>query len=318
MGGPCELQVYAADEATAAAACAAGEAEVRRLEAAYSRYRDDSITARINRSAGHPAGIDVDAETAGLLDFARTAWEQSDGLFDLTSGALRRAWDFKARRVPAPAEVEAALAHVGWQRVEWRRPRLRLPAGMELDFGGIVKEYAADRARRVLQDAGVRHGCVELGGDLAIVGPHPDGAAWQVGVRHPRDPEHALAAIELAGGAIASSGDYERFFESGGRRYCHILNPRTGWPAEGLAAVSVVAAECLLAGAASTIAMLKGPTGGPAWLAGLGLAWLCVDAQGRVSGSLRYDGRAAGPAPGTRPDLPNSRASSRSPSSSTK
>lgn len=285
MGGPCELQVYAPDE-RAAAACAAGEAEVRRLEAAYSRYRDDSITSRINRSAGDPAGVSVDDETAGLLDFAQTAWEQSDGLFDLTSGALRRAWDFKAQRVPTPAQVEAALAHVGWQRVDWQRPLLRLPAGMELDFGGIAKEYAADRARRVLHDAGVRHGCVDLAGDLAIVGPHPDGAPWQVGIRHPRDPENAVAAIELAGGAIASSGDYERFFEAGGRRYCHILNAKTGWPSEGPASVSVVAHECLLAGAASTIAMLKGPQAGPAWLAELGLAWLCVDAQGRASGSL--------------------------------
>ena len=286
MGGPCELQVYAQDDTAAAAASAAGEAEVRRLEAAYSRYRDDSITTRINRSAGDPAGIDVDEETAGLLDFAQTAWEQSDGLFDLTSGALRRAWDFKAQRVPSQAQVDAALAHVGWQRVQWQRPRLRLESGMELDFGGIVKEYAVDRARRVLQHSGVRHGCVDLGGDLAIVGPHPDGAPWQVGIRHPRDPDNAIAAIELANGAIASSGDYERYFESGGRRYCHILNAKTGWPSEGPASVSVVAHECLLAGAASTIAMLKGPRDGPAWLEDLGLAWLCVDAQGRTSGSL--------------------------------
>jgi thiamine biosynthesis lipoprotein len=287
MAGPCELQVYAPDETRAAGACAAGEAEVRRLEAAYSRYRDDSITSRINRSAGDPAGVDVDDETVGLLDFAHTAWQQSDGLFDLTSGALRRAWDFKAQRVPTQAQVEAALAHVGWQRVRWERPRLRLEAGMELDFGGIVKEYAADRARRVLHDAGARNGCVDLCGDLAIVGPHPDGAPWQVGIRHPRDPASAIAAIELAGGAIASSGDYERYFEAGGRRYCHILNARTGWPSAGPASVSVVAHDCLLAGAASTIAMLKGPRDGPAWLAELGLAWLCVDAQGRVSGSLR-------------------------------
>jgi thiamine biosynthesis lipoprotein len=286
MGGPCELQVYAPDETRATTACTAGEAEVRRLEAAYSRYRDDSITARINRSAGNPGGIEVDDETAGLLDFAHTAWQQSDGLFDLTSGALRRAWNFKAQRVPTQAQVEAALAHVGWQRVGWERPRLRLEPGMELDFGGIVKEYAADRARRVLHDAGVRHGCVDLCGDLAIVGPHPDGTAWQVGIRHPRDPASAIAAIELAAGAIASSGDYERYFEAGGRRYCHILNARTGWPSEGPASVSVVAHDCLLAGAASTIAMLKGPQDGPAWLAELGLAWLCVDAQGRVSGSL--------------------------------
>lgn len=284
MGGPCELQFYAADAARAAAA---GEAEVRRLEAAYSRYRDDSLTSGINRSAGDPAGVAVDDETAGLLDFAQTAWQQSDGLFDLTSGALRRAWDFKAQRVPSRADVDAALAHVGWHRLRWQRPRLWLAAGMELDFGGIVKEYAADRAARVLRHAGVRHGLVELAGDIAVVGPHPDGTPWQVGIRHPRDPERAIASIALARGAIASSGDYERYFEAGGRRYCHLLNAKTGWPSDGPAGVSVVAAECLLAGAATTIAMLKGPREGARWLDQLGLPYLCIDASGRVDGSLR-------------------------------
>jgi len=320
MGGPCELQVYAAAPGLAQRAMALGETEVRRLEAAYSRYRDDSVTRRINRSAGDPAGITVDGETAGLLDFGATAWEQSGGLFDLTSGALRRAWDFKAQRVPASAQIEAALAHVGWQRLRWQRPRLFLAAGMELDFGGIVKEYAADRACRVLREAGGAHGLADLAGDIAILGPHPDGAPWQVGIRHPRDPENAIASIELAAGAIASSGDYERYFEAGGRRYCHILNARTGWPCEGLAGVSVVADECLLAGAASTVAMLKGPQQGAAWLEALGLPYLCVDTGGELTGSLagvnqavRFDGRRAA---GAR--VPNNPASKRSPSSSTK
>lgn len=287
MGGPCEMQLYAPDTAAAAAAAALGEAEVRRLEAAYSRFRDDSVTTHVNRSAGDLAGIAVDAETAALLDFAHTAWQQSEGLFDLTSGALRRAWDFKAKVVPEQPRIDAALGHVGWHRLRWQRPRLHLAAGMELDFGGIVKEYAADRARQVLLASGLRHGLVELGGDLALLGPHPDGTPWQVGIRHPRDPEYAIASIELARGAIASSGDYERFFEAGGRRYCHILNAKTGWPSDGPAGVSVVAEDCLVAGAATTIAMLKGPAAGPAWLETLGLPHLCVSPDGAMRGSLR-------------------------------
>ena len=284
MGGPCELQLYA--DAPPTDAFARGEAEVRRLEAKYSRYRDDSVTSTLNRAAGDAAGVAVDDETAALLDFAHTAWQQSEGLFDLTSGVLRRAWDFKARRVPTDAAIRAALAHVGWQRLRWERPRLVLEAGMELDFGGIVKEYAADCAARCLRESGARHGLVELGGDIALVGAHPDGAPWQVGIRHPRDPGHSIAAVALGAGAIASSGDYERDFESGGRRYCHILNAKTGWPVEGLASVSVVAEQCLVAGAASTLAMLKGPEQGPAWLAALGLPCLCVTPDGRISGTL--------------------------------
>lgn len=289
MGGPCELQLYAA--ASPEAAFALGEAEVRRLEQKYSRYRDDSATTALNRSAGAPGGFDADDETAGLLDFAQTAWQQSDGLFDVTSGVLRRAWDFKAQRVPSSGELAATLAHVGWQRVRWARPTLHLAKGMELDLGGIVKEYAADCVARVLRDTGARHGLVELGGDLAILGPHPDGRPWQVGIRHPRDPEHSIASVEIADGAIASSGDYERYFESGGRRYCHILNAKTGWPVEGLASVSVVAAQCLVAGAASTIAMLKGESDGPAWLRSLDLPHFCVATGGALSGTLEATSR---------------------------
>jgi len=287
MGSPCEIRLYAESGQRADAVAAAARAEVLRLESKYSRYRDDSLVARINRSAGDPSGVEVDEETAGLLDYAATAFEQSDGLFDISSGVLRRVWDFRSGRVPEPAEVDAVRRLVGFEKVRWQRPRLALPlVGMELDFGGYVKEYAADRAVAVCRQAGVRHGLVDLGGDLALAGPHPDGRPWQVGVRHPRRPGAALATLALAEGAIASSGDYERCLEVGGRRYGHILSPKTGWPVEGLAGVSVVASRCLIAGTATTIAMLKGSEG-PAWLDALGLPNLRITPDGAVSGTLR-------------------------------
>lgn len=290
MAGPCALQVYASEAAPAEAALQAAEAEVRRIEAKYSRYRADSLLSAINASAGEAAGIEVDAETAGLLDYADAAFTQSEGLFDISSGVLRRAWDFRAARLPAQAELEALLPLVGWSRLRWQRPRLVLPLkGMELDFGGFGKEYAADRAAAVLLAAGLAHGLVDLAGDLRILGPHPDGSPWRVGIRHPRGgPEQAIAVVELRGGAIASSGDYERYFEQDGRRYSHILDPRSGWPVQGGAAsVSVVADRCLLAGTATTIALLKGAQGAD-WLAELGLPWLAIGADGRAQGSLAF------------------------------
>ena len=301
MGSPCELHLYAeADRADAG--IEVGVSEVERLERKYSRYRDDSVAARINASAGDPQGVDVDPETACLLDYAATCHRQSGGLFDITSGVLRRAWNPKSGRLPSSDEVDAVLGLVGWEQVVWERPRLSLPRpGMEIDFGGYVKEYAADRVAELCRRHGVRHGLVDLGGDLAVVGPHPDGSAWRVGVRDPRRPETALAAVDLHGGAIASSGDYERCMIVDGVRYGHILDPRTGWPVEGLAAVSVVAPHCLVAGTASTVAMLKGEAAGRAWLDELGLPHLRVDQKGGVGGSL---GRAwrrngVGSVPGT-------------------
>ena len=286
MGCPCEIRVYAETDNAAARFLETGRAEITRLENKYSRYRDDSVTTLINRSAGNAQGVAVDDETAALLDYAAQCHEQSDGLFDLTSGVLRRAWDFRASRPPAPETVSALLPLVGWRKLNWQRPLLRLPAAMELDFGGFVKEYAADGAARVCRDAGARHGLVDLGGDIALIGAHPDGSAWRVGIRHPRAPDTAIADVDLASGAITSSGDYERFIEHDGRRYGHILDPRSGWPVEGLSSVSVVAAHCLIAGTASTVAMLKGATEGPRWLEALGLPYFYVTADGQTGGTL--------------------------------
>ena len=287
MGCPCALHLYAESRREAERIAQAAVGEVRRLEAKYSRFRGDSLTAHINRSAQSAAGVEVDAETAALLDYAATCHAESDGRFDITSGVLRRAWDFKSKRVPRQAEIDALLPLVGWQRVRWERPHLVLPrAGMELDFGGYVKEYAVDRVAELCRGLGLEHGLVDLGGDLAVVGPHPDGRPWSVGIRNPAQPEAAISGVALAAGGLATSGNYERGMWVDGKRYTHVLDPRTGWPVEGLSSVSVSAPHCLVAGSASTIAMLLGQSAGERWLDELGLPSLRVDARGHVSGSL--------------------------------
>jgi thiamine biosynthesis lipoprotein len=281
MGSPCALHVDAPDRDAAERVFTAVVAEVARLEQKYTRYRDDSLTCRINRSAGDARGIEVDAETAALLDYAETAFAASDGRFDLTSGILRRAWDFRSGRLPARAEVAALLSCVGWQRVRWQRPRLVLPrAGMQLDFGGLVKEYAADRCAEICRRLRAP-ALVDLGGDLAISGPHADGHAWAIGVRNPFGPG-AVFTLQLTGGGVATSGDTERCMVVDGRRYGHILDPRTGWPVEGPAAVTVLADRCLIAGTASTIAMLRGRECGPAWLAAERIPHVVVDRDGTL------------------------------------
>jgi thiamine biosynthesis lipoprotein len=287
MGCPCELRLYGDDPARVAEVAGAAQAEVARLERKYTRYRDDSLTAAIHRSAGDPAGILVDAETAALLDYADTSFRESGGLFDISSGVLRRVWNFRSGRVPSAGEVSDVLRLVGWRKLRWRRPRLVLPlAGMELDFGGYVKEYAVDRVAELCAELGVRHGLVDLGGDLRAIGPHPDGAPWIVGIRDPRAPTGALASLPLREASLATSGDYERCMVVDGKRYGHVLDPKTGWPVEGLASVSVVARQCLVAGTATTVAMLRGERAGARWLGSLGLPHLWVDRHGAVGGTL--------------------------------
>jgi thiamine biosynthesis lipoprotein len=284
LGGPCALHLYADDESLLQRALRTGEAEALRIETQYSRYRDDSIVSRINAAAGHEP-VEVDDETAALLDYAATAYAQSGGLFDITSGVLRRVWDFKAQRVPTQAQIDAILPLIGWDQVEWQRPFVRLPrAGMQIDFGGFGKEYAADRIAALLRSCGIRNGLVDLAGDIQVIGAHADGSPWQIGVQHPRG-EGAIATVPLGHGAIASSGDYERGFTRDGRRYSHIIDPRSGWPVQGLAGVSVLADQCLVAGTAATCAMLLGDEG-PAWLAALGLPHLIIDAQIQLRGTI--------------------------------
>ena len=283
MGSPCALHLYAASLARAEALAARCRDEISRLERKYTRYRDDSLTAEINRSAGNERGILLDEETASLLDYADTAHHQSDGLFDITSGVLRRAWDFRSGRLPEPGRVESLLEKVGWRRVCWDRPRLVLPLpGMQLDFGGFVKEYAADRVAELCRQQGARHGLIDLGGDLAVVGPHPDGRPWQVGIRDPHEGMRALLTLAVYAGGIATSGDYERSMVVDGVRYSHLLDPRTGWPVDGPASVSVLASHCLIAGTTSSIAMLSGREGCDAWLDGVKLPYLRVAHDGDV------------------------------------
>lgn len=293
MGSPCEIQIEpgaahgAAPDARAIdAALAAAIAEVERLEARYSRYRDTSDLAQINRVAARGGTLEVDPETAGLLDYAATCHAESDGLFDITSGILRRAWRFQEGRLPAAEEVEALLGRVGWHRLAWRSPRLEFGTpGLELDFGGIVKEYAADRVAGLLQAAGMRHALVNLGGDIRAAGPRADGSAWQIGIRDPRRAGEVLRRVALSEGALSTSGDYERCIEIDGVRYGHVLDPRTGWPVRFMASASVLAPLCVVAGSASTIALLRAEQG-PAWLEALGLPCLWVDVEGRLGGSL--------------------------------
>lgn len=288
MGCPCSIQLYAPSKEDAHVVYDAMLTELHRLDQYYTNYTSTSFTAEINRSAGSKTGITVDAETAGLLDYAAECYRQSSGLFDITAGGLRDLWDFSTPhpRVPDPSVIEERLKTIGWDKVEWKKPHFRLPLKqMAIDFGGVVKEYAADAVVSIAQRLGIYHGIVELGGDIAIIGPHDDGRPWMISIVHPHKKDGSMAKIALASGGLASSGDYERYIEIGGKRYCHILNPKTGWPVEGVQSVSVVASHCLIAGSASTIGFLKGDKKGPRWLKNLGTPFLFVDSAFNITKS---------------------------------
>ena len=278
LGGPCEVLLDLDDPREAAVLGDLAQAEAARIERKFGRYRPEGEVHRIHAASGQP--VRVDEETAALLDYAALCHELSGGRFDITSGILRRAWRFDGGgRVPEDSVVRDLLAHVGWSRVRWERPVLALPAGMEIDLGGIGKEYAVDRVAALLRERTGVPLLVNFGGDLFAPGPRRDGSAWAVGIDDPERTGEALAGrVDLERGGLATSGDARRFVLHQGRRLGHLLDPRTGWPVEGAPhSVTVLAATCLEAGTLATLACLMGP-GARAFLAEQGVRHRIVDA----------------------------------------
>ena len=257
MASPCEVLLPSMSEHEALAIGAVAAQEAWRVEKKYSRYRDDSVTAWIHENRG--TAIEVDPETASLMDFAGRCFELSEGLFDVTSGVLRRAWTFDGSdHIPEATAVDRLLSRVGFEKLHWQSPRLLLPAGMELDFGGIGKEYAVDRAYELLTARASSPFLVNFGGDLRANRP-PSHGPWQVGIERPDTDREATMLLSLDYGALATSGDSRRYLLKDGIRYGHILNPLTGWPdPESPRSITVAASSCTEAGLLSTVAMLHG------------------------------------------------------------
>ena len=281
MGSACEVVLAAASLEEAQVLGQVAIDEVLRIERKYSRYTSDSVIAQINRQAAL-APVACDDETWSLFQFASQLFEKSDGLFDITSGVLRKAWNFKQAQVPSADMLDNLLPLIGWQKVIMKDQRIALSLqGMELDLGGFGKEYAADRAAQMLKEKGVASGYVNLAGDMRFLGPKPSGDPWLIGIQDPRHPDQVIATLPMSHGGLATSGDYERYFESNGQRYCHVLNPLTGWPVKHWRTVSVTAPLAVLAGCTTTMAMLK-EAQGLSFLKSTGFDFLAIDHAGEV------------------------------------
>ena len=275
MASPCEVlcKTKAAGQAQDLTELAA--TEVWRIEDKFSRYRDDNIVARINSADG--MAVAVDSETAQLLDFSATLFELSDGKFDITSGVLRKIWSFDGgHQIPERRAVQRVLEHVGWGKVTWREQRLQIEAGMQIDLGGVGKEYAVDRAATLLREATKGSCLVNLGGDLAVTRRAKDGRPWTVGIESLNTTAELPASLlKLHVGAIATSGDARRYLIKDGTRYSHILDARDGWPvADAPRSITVAADTCTQAGMLSTLGMLEG-SAAEAFLAEQGVDYWC-------------------------------------------
>ncbi len=251
MGTIAEITVADRSEALAQGAVEAVIAELRWVESTMTRFRDDSDIGRANVLASRD-GVIVRPETAEVIETALHWASLSDGRFDPAIGAASELWDVTNRHEPPPPEAVQRLAG----RTFWRHVEVDRRAGLgvvrygdpdlHLDLGGIGKGYSLDRAVRVLRERGIRHAIVNLGGDLYALGESPEGGAWRVGIRSPDDLDSVARTLEVSNRAVATSGDYERFFRWQGQRFHHLIDPLTAAPRRtSVRSVTVLADRCI-------------------------------------------------------------------------
>lgn len=262
MGTVCEVQFVAESEEQAVTFAEAAKGWTLAFEAKYSRFRADSLISEINRAAGKE-WVAIDAEAEGLFALCDGLYFLTKGVLDPTALAVARLWDVKQEhpRIPSDAEIAAAKRLCGWPSVRREAGRIFLPReGMALDLGGFGKEWAVDQVAALAVQHGLKNFLVDFGHDLSAYGQPPHGGFWHVGLEDPEKPGTAWAGVGLRGQGMASSGNYLRCFVLNGKRYGHIVDPRTGYPAQNeCQAVYVIAGSCLEAGILSTSALILGP-----------------------------------------------------------
>jgi thiamine biosynthesis lipoprotein len=273
MGTTAEIFLWAANGRRASELFEAAFAEVEYVDATLSTYRANSEVSRINDSAAREA-VTVDPEVFGLLRRAMAYARRTDGAFDITVGPLIKAWGFfgGTGRMPSRRALARARERSGWSLVvldSAQRTVRFLSSGVELDLGAIGKGWALDRAATALRGLGVRAALLGLGeSSYDAIGAPPGREGWPVNVTDPADTTRVLATVLLRDGSLATSGATQQFFEIAGRRYSHIIDPRTGAPVEGMVQVTVTAKRAADSDALSTALFVLGPDGASPLLEG--------------------------------------------------
>lgn len=258
MASDCQVLIDNCSRANAERLFALCKNEALRIETKFSRYRDDNLVYKINNSPNQP--VPLDPESLQLLSFADTCFSLSNGLFDITSGVLRQIWRFtEGEKPPDQYLIDEALKKIGWDKIKIDRNSITIPKGMEIDLGGIGKEYAVDRCASLVSQQFDISFALNFGGDVFVNRKRANNQCWKIGIETPTDTPQHINSITLSNGGIATSGTTKRFFLSNGKRYGHILNPKTGKPVEyAPLSVTVIGENCTQAGMLATFAMLHG------------------------------------------------------------
>ncbi len=278
MASPCEILVRNLDAKLIKRIAKIAMSETRRIESKYSRYIKNNLVAQMNNSRGRT--VPIDSETFNLLEYAKNIHQLSDGLFDITSGALRKVWRFeKNAQPPTESEIRDVLPHIGFKLLEYDDHSFRCPNNTEIDFGGVGKEYAVDQVSNLLRpicSESKSSYLVNYGGDISAVKLDEQHQKWIVGVESASNDQQTDSIINILHGSVATSGNTKRHLQYKGKLYGHILNPKTGYPIEDAPrSITTFASSCLVAGSFSSLAMLQGKNA-EAFLKENELDYICI------------------------------------------
>ncbi len=262
MGTRFELAAVSEDEELADKAIEAGIKEIQRIEALISEWQPTSQTSAINRSAGGMP-VPVDEELYELIRRSLRISELTGGAFDISWAAADKVWKFDGsmKEMPSPEAVATSIRHIGYQKIQLIPETYSVylqEKGMKIGFGAIGKGYAANRARDVMRGMGIKSGVVNAAGDMITWGRQADGQPWYIGIADPAEKDKVFSWLTANETAVVTSGNYEKYAEINGKRYAHIIDPRTGYPATGLKSVTIICPDAELADALATATMVLG------------------------------------------------------------
>lgn len=285
MGSDLEIEVFGPGQAVCDRAVKEAHEEIDRLERIMTDWKQESPLMDVNRAAGKKP-VEVPPELLFIVERSLKMSDLTEGAFDITFAGAGKLWNWRDPRIPTDEEVKASLANVGWKGVvldEKARTIYLSRPGMRLGLGGIGPGYAGDLAMDKIRKLGIRDACVNLSGDIMVIGKK-NGKPWDIGVTHPRKKGESIAVLPVTNAAVSTSGDYERFFEKDGKRYCHIIDPRTGYPADLCQSVTIVAPNLAFADALATGVFVLGPEKGMSLVEKLeGVDALIVSADGKFT-----------------------------------
>jgi thiamine biosynthesis lipoprotein len=268
LGAQCNIKFYYLGEERAREIIDIIDLELVRLDSLLNYFSENSLVTELNRTSRIKAPGDI----IYLVQLSDSVSRLTGGLFDITVAPLLQAWGFydEDNRIPGPTEIQDALKKVGYRRLRIKNDSLVVDPGVKVDFGGIAQGFAADRVVLILRQRHVRSAIIDIGGEVLVIGRSPEGRPWRVGIRNPRG-KGIIETLQMEDSAVSTSGDYEKFFIVNDKRYPHIIDPRTGQPAQNFSSVTIIAKDAAYADAISTAVAVMGADDGINFLDSLGI-----------------------------------------------